>query len=98
MATRRGGYVWLQTPEGRQRWRLAFRKMKNYGEVDWDKRTIWLRPGQSNEELADTIVHEACHVASGYGSEPKIEGLLKAVAADAIVMLDKVGLLRKESE
>lgn len=98
MAKRRGGYVQLMTPEGVQRWRIAFRVMKDYGEVDWNTRTIWLREGQSNDELADTVCHEAGHVATGLGSEDTIERALSNMAAGSVAILKKLKLIVEEDD
>lgn len=92
----RGRYVDLPTPTGVQRWRIAFRKMRDYGECDWNARTIWLRSNQTREELVDTLIHEAAHVASGVGSEPAIERLISRVAQGATAMLLRLDLLTEE--
>lgn len=100
MADAKGYYVSLPTPSGVQRWRLAFRKMRDYGEVSWSKRTIWLRPNQTPAELVDTLIHEAAHVATGFGDghEPTIEDVLTRVAGAATAVLLRMGLVETEDE
>lgn len=94
----KGCYVQLPTPTGPQRWRLAYRRMVDFGRTDWGKRTVWLRPGQSPAELADTLIHEAVHVATGVGSEDTLEEVFERVANGATAMLLTLGLIRSEDE
>jgi hypothetical protein len=95
----KGFYVNLDTPEGVQRWRVAFRKMTNYGETDWGCKTIWLRPNQDVLTLADTAIHEAGgHVATGLGPDPKIEEIIHRSSASSVILLAKLGLFRNEDD
>lgn len=96
MTGARGKYVDLPTPTGVQRWRIAFKSMRDFGCCDWGCKTIWLRPNQTREELCDTLIHEAAHVASGVGSEPAIERLITRVAQGATAMLLRLDLLTDE--
>lgn len=100
MAETKGRYVNLPTPSGVQRWRIAYRKQRHYGTVDWDARTIWLRPNQSREELADTLIHECAHVATGLGDgqEPSIEAPISRIAQGSTAALLRMGLLVVEGD
>ena len=92
----KGFRVQLPTPEGIQHWRVAFKKMANYGLTSWKSKTIWLRPNQTTEELVDTVIHEACHVATGLGSDPKIEESIERVANGATAMLLHLKLIAED--
>lgn len=98
--TPKGVYVSLPTPSGVQRWRIAYRKMRHHGEVSWDKRTIWVRPNQTPAEMVDTLIHEAAHVATGFGDgqEPTIEDVFTRVAGAATASLLRMGLVVLEDE
>lgn len=89
----KGFFVQLPTPEGVQRWRVAFKKMANYGLTSWKSKTIWLRPNQTTAELIDTVIHEACHVATGLGSDPKVEESIERVAHGATAILLRLNLI-----
>lgn len=91
-------YVNLPTPHGTQRWKVAYRKMADYGLVDWGTRTIWLREGQTNAELVGTILHEAVHVATGLGSEETIEAALDRIETAAVAILLKEKLIVCEED
>lgn len=96
---RRGGYVMLKTPEGVQRWRICFKRLKKrFAEVDWNTKTVYVDPAQTDWDLSHTLIHEAEHIATGLGSEDKIEGIFNDVATDAREMLNKVGLLKLEED
>lgn len=92
----KGFHVQLPTPDGIQRWRVAFRKMTDYGLTEWKTKTIWLRTNQTTAELVDTIVHEACHVATGLGSDPKVEESIERVANGATAMLLRLNLFSED--
>ena len=96
----KGFYADLLTPHGVERWRVRYRRQKDYGLVEWRTRTIWLRPNQSPEELTDTLIHEAGHVGTGFGDghEPTLERMLERVSADATLLLLKAGLVKTEEE
>jgi hypothetical protein len=99
MSPKQGWYVNLPTPQGVQRWRIAYRqKQRRYGLVDWSKRTIWLRPNQTNAELADTLIHETIHIATGFGNghEPTIETYLERIAAASTAALLKLGVVQED--
>lgn len=83
----KGFHVQLPTPDGVQRWRIAFKRMTNYGLTCWKSKTIYLRLNQTTAELIDTVIHEACHVATGLGSDPKVEESIERVANGATAML-----------
>ena len=92
----KGIHVQLQTPEGVQRWRVAFKQMAAYGLTSWKAKTIWLRPNQTTAELVDTVIHEACHVATGLGSDQKVEESIERVAAGATAMLLRLKLIAED--
>ena len=94
----KGFHVQLPTPEGFQRWRVAFKKMTAYGLTSWKSKTIWLRPNQTTAELVDTVIHEACHVATGLGADPKVEESIERVANGATAMLLRLNLIVVEDE
>lgn len=89
----KGFHVQLPTPEGVQRWRIAFKSMTNYGLTSWKSKTIWLKPNQTTAELVDTVIHEACHVATGLGSDEKVEQTIERVANGATAMLLRLKLI-----
>ena len=43
--------------------KIVLKKMKDYGDMDIDKKTINIRKGLSQEESFDTLMHEVCHAA-----------------------------------
>jgi hypothetical protein len=92
----KGFYVQLPTPEGIQRWRVAYRQMANYGLTVWKSRTIWLKPNQTTADLVDTVIHEACHVATGFGSDQKVEESIERVANGATAMLLRLKLIAED--
>jgi hypothetical protein len=96
----RGFYINLPTPSGVQRWRVAYRRQSYAGCVEWRSRTIWLKPNQTPAQLADTLIHEAGHVGTGFGDgqEPTVEATLERVAAGATALLLKARLLVTEDE
>lgn len=92
----KGFHVHLPTPDGVQKWRVAFKRMTNYGLTCWKSKTIYLRPNQTTAELIDTVIHEACHVATGLGSDPKVEESIERVANGATAMLLHLKLIVEE--
>jgi len=92
----KGFYVQLPTPDGVQRWRIAFKKMASYGLTSWKTRTVWLRPNQSTAEMVDTVIHEACHVATGLGSDPVVEEIIDRVAAGSTAILLNLKLITED--
>jgi hypothetical protein len=91
----KGFYVLLPTPSGVQRWRVAYRRQQYFGWTDWPKKTIWLAPNQSREELLDTLIHESAHVATGLRWD-SAEDMLRRIAAGATALLLKAKLLIPE--
>jgi hypothetical protein len=94
----KGFYVNLLTPTGKERWRVAERRMKDWALVEWETRTIWVRPKQTNAELADTLIHESAHIRTGIGSDPTVEDVIEGVAANATALLLKAELLIGEDD
>ena len=43
--------------------KIVLKKMKDYGDMDIDKRTIRIRHGLTEEESFDTLMHEVTHAA-----------------------------------
>ena len=43
--------------------KIVFKEMRDFGEMDFDKKTISIRKGLSDEETFDTIIHEANHAS-----------------------------------
>ena len=43
--------------------KIVLKKMKDYGDMDIDKRTIHIRQGLTKEESFDTLMHEVTHAA-----------------------------------
>ena len=41
--------------------KIVLKKMKDYGDMDIDKKTIRIRTGLSQEESFDTLMHEVVH-------------------------------------
>lgn len=98
----KGNYVELATPRGMERWRLCFRRQSDWAVASADKRTIFLRTGQSPTELADTLAHEAIHIATGIGfdlrADDPIEIGISRSAANAVAMQLKLGLLKGDDD
>ena len=98
----KGVYVELATPRGNERWRVVTRKQVDWADSKEPERTIYLKPGQRSEELADTLIHEAIHIATGIGfnlrTDDPIEVGISNAAADAVALLLKLGLLATEED
>ena len=43
--------------------KVILKKMKDFGDMDIDKRIIRLREGMTSEETFDTLMHEVTHAA-----------------------------------
>lgn len=98
----KGICVELATPRGSERWRVTYRKQSYWADSKEHERTIYLRPGQTPTELADSLIHEAIHISTGIGfnlrSDDPIEVAICHAAADAVALLLKMGLLVTEDE
>jgi len=49
------------------KFKVVFKEMDDFGQMDFDKRVIMIRKGLSPEEQLDTLIHEAHHAALGVG-------------------------------
>ena len=47
------------------KFKIEFREMDDYGEMDFDKKIISIRKGLSIEDQLDTLIHEVHHAALG---------------------------------
>lgn len=47
------------------KFKIEFREMDDYGEMDFDKKIISIRKGLSPEDQLDTLIHECHHAALG---------------------------------
>tara|TARA_R100001460_G_scaffold90792_1_gene132511 strand:+ start:813 stop:1133 length:321 start_codon:yes stop_codon:yes gene_type:complete len=52
---------------GGMKFKVVFKEMDDFGQMDFDKRVIMIRKGLSPEEQLDTLIHEAHHAALGVG-------------------------------
>jgi hypothetical protein len=43
--------------------KIVFKEMRDFGEMDFDKKIISIRKGLSDEETFDTLMHEANHAS-----------------------------------
>lgn len=43
--------------------KIVFKEMTDFGEMDFDKKTISIRKGLSENETFDTLMHEANHAS-----------------------------------
>lgn len=100
MPASKGFYCQLATPTGNQRWRVAFKRMKDWAAIDWERRIIWCRTGQTPAELHDTLCHEGMHVGTGFGDghEPTIERPIERSAANCTALALKAGLLAGDDD
>ena len=48
---------------GGSEFKIVFKEMRDFGEMDFDKKIICIRKGLSDEEIFDTIMHEAHHAS-----------------------------------
>jgi len=49
------------------KFKVVFKDMDDFGQMDFDKKVISIRKGLSPEEQLDTLIHEAHHAALGVG-------------------------------
>lgn len=47
------------------KFKIEFKEMDDYGEMDFDKKIISIRKGLSIEDQLDTLIHEVHHAALG---------------------------------
>ena len=45
--------------------KIVLKDMEDFGEMDFDKKVIYIRKGLTQEEELDTLIHEVHHVALG---------------------------------
>ena len=57
---------------GGMKFKVVFKEMDDFGQMDFDKRVIAIRKGLSPEEQLDTLIHEAHH-AAGESVDKKIK-------------------------
>ena len=50
---------------GGMKFKIEFKEMDDYGEMDFDKKIISIRKGLSPEDQLDTLIHECHHAALG---------------------------------
>tara|TARA_R100001440_G_C2455613_1_gene108952 strand:- start:29 stop:349 length:321 start_codon:yes stop_codon:yes gene_type:complete len=50
---------------GGMKFKVVFKDMDDYGEMDFDKKIISIRNGLSPEDQLDTLIHECHHAALG---------------------------------
>ena len=50
---------------GGMKFKIEFKEMDDYGEMDFDKKIISIRKGLSIEDQLDTLIHEVHHAALG---------------------------------
>ena len=48
---------------GGMEFKIIFKDMENFGEMDFDKKTICIRKGLTQEEEFDTLIHEVHHAS-----------------------------------
>ena len=59
--------------------KIVYKELDDFGQMDIDKKTIFIRKGMSNEENFDTLMHESVHACLAVGGmsyaidEDKIE-------------------------
>ena len=47
------------------KFKIEFKEMDDYGEMDFDKKIISIRKGLNIEDQLDTLIHEVHHAALG---------------------------------
>ena len=52
-------------PVGGMQFKIVLKDMEDFGEMDFDKKVIYIRKGLTQEEELDTLIHEVHHVALG---------------------------------
>ncbi len=98
MVSQNGRRLDLDTPSGVQRWRVVYRPLKRYdGFCDYAKKVIELRGNMTRSELVNTIIHEACHAASGSGG-PFVEAVIERIAHNATAILLNEKLIAGEDD
>jgi len=66
MTQKKKGYTIPSTiTVGGMKFKIEFKEMDDYGEMDFDKRIISIRKGLSIEDQLDTLIHEVHHAALG---------------------------------
>ena len=66
MTQKKKGYTLPPTiTVGGMKFKIEFREMDDYGEMDFDKKIISIRKGLSIEDQLDTLIHEVHHAALG---------------------------------
>ena len=66
MTKKKKGYTLPPTITVRvMKFKIEFREMDDYGEMDFDKKIISIRKGLSPEDQLDTLIHECHHAALG---------------------------------
>ena len=66
MTQKKKGYTLPPTiTVGGMKFKIEFREMDDYGEMDFDKKIISIRKGLSPEDQLDTLIHECHHAALG---------------------------------
>ena len=59
--------------------KIVYKELDDFGQMDIDRKTIFIRKGMSNEENFDTLMHECVHACLAVGGisyvidEDKIE-------------------------
>jgi hypothetical protein len=87
------------TPDGEEQWRFLFKKMRSYlALTERFKKRVTLDPRQDNKSKVAWIIHEAGHIVSGIGPDPRFEQILDEFAATAVAMLDGAKLIRPDDE
>ena len=66
--------------------KIIYKELEDFGQMDFDKKTIYIRKGMSSEDNFDTLMHEVLHAAlsvSGISyviDEDKLEeGIIRCV-------------------
>jgi hypothetical protein len=47
--------------------KIIYKDLDDFGQMDFDKRTIFIRKGMSSEENFDTLMHECVHACLAVG-------------------------------
>ena len=50
---------------GGMEFKIVLKDMEDFGEMDFDKKVIYIRKGLTQEEELDTLIHEVHHAALG---------------------------------
>ena len=66
MARKKTSYTLPSTiTVGGMQFKIILKEMDDFGEMDFDKKIIFIRKGLTEEEQLDTLIHEVHHVALG---------------------------------